>query len=610
MKKITLFLMMLFLSVNAAMAQVDANTAAAIEKAESALAMTGVGYPKADSKTRTALVAMIEEAKAATTDYSAKLKTALNNFYCETSVTLPETGKAYTFTMVALNGKMFYLKYTGEDIAIVPRTDEALPDSAAFKATDNGDGTFSFQTIDGKYLVYHMPYAGIDWLEGGGNKTGLQDEADKMTKITLAKMSVGNSSFYERAFGKMTWYSMRGFDTSYERDVYGYLTLKADGSDYDNAEGYSPFWNNNFSAVFQIEEVESTETVTATTVTAIDPACGHYEVMPATVKVTFNQDIKELVSSRIRSNIATDAYELTAADYTIQGKEMTINVPAEYADGATNMMVMLSVLDMNDNKVTYADDPDMQIDGNIMLAYTAEEVPEKNIYEPLHNGTKITSGRNITAVKLTSSVAENVYELTATEQGQDYTDATATTTFQVLAGEELTAVVEYEGTWMHHAVFVDFDADGFTGGLVEGHNWKPAGDLVAYSFYNSGNDYSDETGYNSAGKRISGNGRANPEIPAFTAPEKPGIYRMRFMQDWCSLDPAGDNDGKFGDFKANGGQIVDVILEVGENVGINHLGAEKQKEVYTIDGRKVNLSKGQNLSKGLYIVGGKKTFVR
>ena len=610
MKKITLFLMMLFLSVNAAMAQVDANTAAAIEKAESALAMTGVGYPKADSKTRTALVAMIEEAKAATTDYSAKLKTALNNFYCETSVTLPETGKAYTFTMVALNGKMFYLKYTGEDIAIVPRTDEALPDSAKFKATDNGDGTFSFQTIDGKYLVYHVPYAGIDWLEGGGNKTGLQDEADKMTKITLAKMSVGNSSFYERAFGKMTWHSMRGYDTSYESDVYGYLTLKADGSDYDNAEGYSPFWNNNFSSVFQIEEVESAETVTATTVTAIDPACGHYEVMPATVKVTFNQDIKELVSSRIRSNVATDAYELTAEDYTIQGKELTINVPAEYAAGATNMMMMLSVLDMNGNKVTYADDPDMQIDGNIMLAYTADEVPEKNIYEPLHNGTKTTSGRNITAVKLTSAVSENVYELTATEQGQDYTDATATATFQVLAGEELTAVVEYEGTWMHHAVFVDFDADGFTGGLVEGHNWKPAGDLVAYSFYNSGNDYSDETGYNSAGKRISGNGRANPEIPAFTAPEKPGIYRMRFVQDWCSLDPAGDNDGKFGDFKANGGQIVDVILEVGENTGINGVSVENMNNVYTIDGRKVNLSKGQHLGKGLYIVGGKKTIVK
>ena len=308
--------------------------------------------------------------------------------------------------------------------------------------------------------------------------------------------------------------------------------------------------------------------------------------------------------------MATDAYELTAEDYTIQGKELTINVPAEYAAGATNMMMMISVLDMNGNKVTYADDPEMQIDGNIMLAYTAEEVPEKNIYEPLHNGTKTTSGRNITAVKLTSAVSENVYELTATEQGQDYTDATATATFQVLAGEELTAVVEYEGTWMHHAVFVDFDADGFTGGLVEGHSWKPTGDLVAYSFYNSGNDYSDETGYNSSGKRISGNGRANPVIPAFTAPENPGIYRMRFVQDWCSLDPAGDNDGKFGDFKANGGQIVDVLLEVGENVGINHLGTEKQKEVYTIDGRKVNLSKGQNLGKGLYIVGGKKTIVK
>jgi hypothetical protein len=39
---------------------------------------------------------------------------------------------------------------------------------------------------------------------------------------------------------------------------------------------------------------------------------------------------------------------------------------------------------------------------------------------------------------------------------------------------------------------------------------------------------------------------------------------MRFVQGWCSIDPAGDADGKFGDFKKNGGQIIDVILKVVE----------------------------------------------
>ena len=37
---------------------------------------------------------------------------------------------------------------------------------------------------------------------------------------------------------------------------------------------------------------------------------------------------------------------------------------------------------------------------------------------------------------------------------------------------------------------------------------------------------------------------------------------MRFKQDWCNIDPMGDADGKFDDFKQNGGQIVDVTLEV------------------------------------------------
>ena len=245
------------------------------------------------------------------------------------------------------------------------------------------------------------------------------------------------------------------------------------------------------------------------------------------------------------------------------------------------------------------------------LTFTIEgEEEDKPVdYTPLHSGTKTNTGRNISAVKLTSTLGENVYELSATEQSQDYTDATAVATFKVIAGEEVTPSVQYGGTWMHHAVFVDFDADGFTGALAEGSNWEPAGDLVAYSFYNNGST-SDEFGWNSVGQSISGEGRANPTIPAFTAPAEPGTYRMRFVQDWCSIDPAGDNDGKFSDFKANGGQIVDVILEVGENTGIETIATKTSNKVYTIDGRLVNAKAGDKLAKGLYIVGGKKIYVK
>ena len=183
-------------------------------------------------------------------------------------------------------------------------------------------------------------------------------------------------------------------------------------------------------------------------------------------------------------------------------------------------------------------------------------------YTPRHTGSKSRIDRNVTSVKVIGGTyAEQKYDLDYNETRQNYTDATENAIFKVYAGEELTPVVEHAGEWVHHAVYVDYDADGFTSGIKEGSNWEPAGDLVSYSFYNNGGS-SDENGYNSLGVAMSGMDRHMPGLPVFTAPTKPGIYRMRFVQTWCSIDPAGDADGKFGDFMGNGDQIVDVMLQV------------------------------------------------
>ena len=193
-------------------------------------------------------------------------------------------------------------------------------------------------------------------------------------------------------------------------------------------------------------------------------------------------------------------------------------------------------------------------------------IVEELNYEPRHNGTKTRNDRPVTAVKLIGESSGNhVYTLTSAERNKDYTDVTASVVFQVEPGEKLTPKVEHDASWMNHAVYIDTDKNGFTGAIAAGSEWKPAGDLVSYSFYNNGSA-SDASGWNSVGEVISGHNRMNPPLPAFTAPTEPGIYRMRFVQDWCSIDPAGDNDGKYGDFKDNGGQIVDVMLEV-----LNHV---------------------------------------
>ena len=81
---------------------------------------------------------------------------------------------------------------------------------------------------------------------------------------------------------------------------------------------------------------------------------------------------------------------------------------------------------------------------------------------------------------------------------------------------------------------------------------------------------------------------------------------MRIKQDWCNIDPMGDADGKFGDFKANGGQIVDVILEVAVSDGIVNVNESNETTIYDLTGRKIE----RISDKGIYIINGKKMYVK
>ena len=191
-----------------------------------------------------------------------------------------------------------------------------------------------------------------------------------------------------------------------------------------------------------------------------------------------------------------------------------------------------------------------------------------------------------------------------------YNDYTASVTMKAAIGEEVTLDVNIgDGRWIHSYAYIDVDSDGFTASIAS-DGYSPLGDLVSYSFYNNGGS-SDNSGKNSAGRSISGDARSTWSLPSFTVPSEPGVYRMRVKIDWCNIDPNGDNDGKFGDFMDNGGQIVDFMLKVVDpnapETGIEEVEVAPVFEgIYDLQGRKLN----EIVKSGIYIVNGKKMFIK
>ena len=140
-----------------------------------------------------------------------------------------------------------------------------------------------------------------------------------------------------------------------------------------------------------------------------------------------------------------------------------------------------------------------------------------------------------------------------------YTNLTEKAAVYAKAGGEITVKMTYKGSWMSGYTYVDWNNDGQFTPVIENNKAAEGSELVSYTYLN---------GYNSKGvSQSNGNSVVNGVItcPAFTVPAgtQPGIYRMRLKVDWNCAD-AGGNDDASNLLTANGGAVVDVLLNVHE----------------------------------------------
>ncbi len=353
--------------------------------AQDVISMTGVGYPVA-SEANNAIKAVIDSLlnvnPLGNAVWAEELEEAVYEYMAITDVQLPEGGKFYTFKVVNNAGDMAYYNYTGSDVELVAYNEgDELPTSAMFYCLDNGDGTNTFMTNDAQYLVYHSKYAGVNWLAGGGSTTGFQSTRDDMTNITISKLLNGGSvSAYSQSelFGLMTWYSLRGYDTGKGGvATYGNVVIKADFSDYDGAS--APFYNNNFTSAFLVEEAAGFELPTLA-VDSISPAVGQLEEAPAQISVKFSCAVAELGYAILRTDKMARGESINLAETAvIADSTVTFTLPVEEIADASVLMLSADVMNVFGQHATYGG----YAEGMVYLEYTVPQAVVADLLEPV-----------------------------------------------------------------------------------------------------------------------------------------------------------------------------------------------------------------------------------
>ncbi|MCI6727723.1 MAG: hypothetical protein SO293_04015 [Alloprevotella sp.] len=319
--------------------EVQAALTAALADAQETIALRGPGYPVAEGESYNALNAAIATAQALTNPTAADveaLTAAVRTYKCATNVEMPAVNHKYAFAITYQGETKYYLQNAGTQNGLKAYVaEEELTDNLIFKCVDENEGKFTFTNSDGKYLTITQPAK--SWLNP--NNTGVSEEKNENTDVTFAKFSKGSKvevADEAELFGLLSWYGIRGYNTDKKANENGYLVVNHSTGAFDGAD--APYYNSNFTSAIKLIDLG----VDPTLLTSVTPATTDtLEALPEQVVFTFEKDVQEVTSVRLRHNgwggmrgtelVGEEGLVVTNAD------TVTVNVPASLVQGVTQM---------------------------------------------------------------------------------------------------------------------------------------------------------------------------------------------------------------------------------------------------------------------------------
>lgn len=266
---------------------VDSET---MKNAKALLKKCGLGYPAANSESRTNLTALTTAEEIPTDE---TLQKAIDAFYSETNVEIPTVGNWYYISNVGATGSPLYVTAKNNELGLTTDKSEAT----AFEVVE----PMLFKTINGKYL-----FTG-----------GIEDNADNKT-MTLAKMAVAGVNA-DKLFGYFSIFGYYKTNKSGEiKNAYASVdrsSMIVSTDDDDTA----PVFSDTYSGAFTFTET----TKPSEQPTAIDMNCT---VSPATVtdsNTTLTLTFTD--ANTISINSQAEAKLCTEEGTTIQSLDLRVN---------------------------------------------------------------------------------------------------------------------------------------------------------------------------------------------------------------------------------------------------------------------------------------------
>lgn len=221
------------------------------------LSYKGVGYPKANAKSRIALTNIYN---APQNHSKEELEKARQAYLDDDDVEMLEEGKRYTIKFFDYNQKTFLLDYLNGKLSTHEVEPKHLPDeSACFTAHVLKKGKVAFKTIDNKWLSYPVMTPVPTWLTNF-SVNGVTDEFDEYVNgLELQKARTGanaQTKFVLNFFGKFFIKSKRGTHANSYAEVLGYWLLNTKNNAFSGAG--DPYYNKELSSVMLIEPVTKT----------------------------------------------------------------------------------------------------------------------------------------------------------------------------------------------------------------------------------------------------------------------------------------------------------------------------------------------------------------